>query len=67
VAEQRYQAVLSLVSDGLSISQVAEKAARLLLDDPRARSRWSSSRRRQKTQVADYACQVHVRRCTIER
>jgi transposase len=34
VAEQRYQAVLAVISDGLSISQVAEKvgvsAARLV-------------------------------------
>jgi hypothetical protein len=32
VAEQRYQAVLAVISDGLSISQVAEKVEAAVLE-----------------------------------
>jgi transposase-like protein len=37
VAEQRYQAVLAVISDGLSISQVASKVGVSRLAAPRRR------------------------------
>jgi hypothetical protein len=38
VAEQRYQAVLAVISDGLSVSQVAQKVVNALAEVRASRS-----------------------------